>query len=342
MTNVDPVRHFGAMMAQAQDDLFEPRRAARRAAFLMEASQRSRQRERVVWVYWTAVPLAAAAALAAVVWSGAVPLAGEAPHTLAPMVSQAPAALEATGEAPTLPDVDHIELSPQAVASMTTSTDRSGRLVLERGSATFDRDPESIAWTIAAGPYRIQVAGSAVAVDWQPETETIVIELDEGRVEVTAEGMKTRVLESGERLQLGGKQKATRKGRRRKGASEPAPTWKTHAEAGEYKAALELAKRQGFTKLCTQLPAGELLELADVARFAGARHDADEALLALRRRFPGSRQAAKAAFDLARVHARDCGKVQQWLETYLGEQPNGNMRRSAERRLAECRGTPAD
>ena len=119
---------------------------------------------------------------------------------------------------------------------------------------------------------------------------------------------------------------------------EPAEpdAWLVSARAGHFDRALREAEAQGFEQLCDTLRAGDLLTLADVARYARAPERARRALLGLRDRFPGSDAAATAAFDLGRMHATDCTRARRWFEVVLEERPESSMAAAAVRRLQEC------
>src|SRR5205085_5860058 len=74
------------------------------------------------------------------------------------------------------------------------------------------------------------------------------------------------------------------------------------------------------------------------ARLARDGPRAREALLALRSRFPGSREATLAAFRLGRVALdleRDPTAALRWYETYLHESPDGPLAADAGARLVQ-------
>jgi hypothetical protein len=117
--------------------------------------------------------------------------------------------------------------------------------------------------------------------------------------------------------------------------NEPSRTWSELADAHHYHAALEAADAAGFSTLCDQLDATDLLELSDVARFARHPSRAKTALEALRRRFGGSSAASVGAFELGRIamHSGDNDEAIKWLSLYVREQPNGPLAREALGRL---------
>jgi TolA-binding protein len=79
--------------------------------------------------------------------------------------------------------------------------------------------------------------------------------------------------------------------------------------------------------------------LSDLARYGRDHDDAVGALRLLRQRFPGTRQAARAAFGLGRLdsdHDGSHAEAAGWFRTYLREQPEGSLAREASGRLLEA------
>jgi len=127
--------------------------------------------------------------------------------------------------------------------------------------------------------------------------------------------------------------------RARRGRAVPAGWRALHGE-GRYAEALAVAQQQGFAELLTRLGAAELRELADTARFAGRGAEAEQALLALRERFPRDRRSRVAAFLLGRVAMDLAGRpdvAATWFETYLDEDRSGPLAEEALGRLVDAR-----
>jgi TolA-binding protein len=108
--------------------------------------------------------------------------------------------------------------------------------------------------------------------------------------------------------------------------SRPGKTWAAALSAGEFDTILEEAERDIGHVLASR-GTEDLAALADAARYR--RHDdvARRALLAQRRRFPGSPRAADAAFFLGRLDekgGRGPGSALSWYERYLDEAPSGS------------------
>jgi TolA-binding protein len=83
----------------------------------------------------------------------------------------------------------------------------------------------------------------------------------------------------------------------------------------------------------------QLLASADDARFSGRTDVAIALLETLRRRAPGSDQAATAAFELGKTFydgAKSYGRAAESFDAYLRERPNGRLVREALSRAAEA------
>jgi TolA-binding protein len=134
-------------------------------------------------------------------------------------------------------------------------------------------------------------------------------------------------------------------GERRPPPSQPpvtaaSPRWRVLARAGNYREAFAGLEASGFEAECARADADALVLLADIARHAGASRRAEHALLELRKRFPGTSDAAFAAFTLGRLEfdeRRAYGRAATWFEAYLRERPGGSMAREALGRLMEAR-----
>jgi transmembrane sensor len=128
--------------------------------------------------------------------------------------------------------------------------------------------------------------------------------------------------------------------------AEPAPpeapattSWRALALDARYKDALAAAERDGFDTICGAASAGDLRALGDAARLGGSSGRALQAFTALRTRFPGSPEAAAAAFILGRIaqdQGRDYAGAAGWFTRYLSEQPGGPFTADALGRLVEA------
>ncbi|XXY29057.1 FecR domain-containing protein [Sorangium sp. So ce233] len=117
------------------------------------------------------------------------------------------------------------------------------------------------------------------------------------------------------------------------------PRWRALALDARYKDALAAAEREGFDALCAAASAGDLHALGDAARLGGSSARAVQAFTALRRRFPGSPDAASAAFLLGRIaqdQSNDPAGAARWFTRYLSELPGGAFAADAAGRLVEA------
>jgi hypothetical protein len=118
------------------------------------------------------------------------------------------------------------------------------------------------------------------------------------------------------------------------------PSWTKLEERGDYPGAYEAAQREGFASIVRSASADDLLRLAQVSQLAGHGSDGHQALLALRRRFPGSEPAAVAAYELGRASAPS--DAARWFGTYLTEAPAGPLAREAAGRRLEALASTGD
>jgi TolA-binding protein len=117
----------------------------------------------------------------------------------------------------------------------------------------------------------------------------------------------------------------------------PEPSWNDLAAQGRYSEALALV-RGDFESRCASAPVGDLLLLADVARYAGDDGRAKAAWLALRARFPRDARSASAAFFLGRASfgLGEFSEAERWFVASLQDAPSGTFAREAAGRLIEA------
>jgi transmembrane sensor len=115
------------------------------------------------------------------------------------------------------------------------------------------------------------------------------------------------------------------------------PTWTELAASGRYREALSLVQSD-YDARCASMAPGDLLLLADVARYAGDSARAKQAWLALRTRFPGDSRAASAAFFLGRAafEGAEFNEAKKWFGVSVAEAPSGTLAREAHGRLIEA------
>ncbi|MDC3961728.1 FecR domain-containing protein [Polyangium jinanense] len=117
------------------------------------------------------------------------------------------------------------------------------------------------------------------------------------------------------------------------------PGWRALSLEAKYKDALAAAELEGFDVICEGASASDLRALGDAARLGGSAARASQAFTSLRSRFPGSPEAAAAAFILGRIaqdQRKDHAGAAGWFVLYLQEQPGGAFAAEAAGRLVEA------
>lgn len=285
--------------------------------------------------------------------------------------------LTATAESPlglAFGDRGQMKLAARARGRLARLSPERVELALEDGAVDVDVKPKSgTSWGVAAGPYRVEVLGTAFQTRWNVATKQLEVQVTRGLVRVVGgsldeEGIR---LHAGDRLELDatdGRAVLMRKnalgapaGSAASDTAAPAsssaatpsesmvPTpapdavgpvvdFRELARQAKYPEALALAEKSGFEALTRSLGAADLKLLTDVARYQRQSARAKLALLALRRRFPKSAEGATATFLLGRLAAeqeRDYLEAAKWFATYSQEHPSGSMAGEALGRRAQ-------
>lgn len=384
----DVVDALTERMGAAQAELRERGSAARHARMREHVLARAAEPRTSAGSRWWAWSLATGAVAAAVLLAWIAvrpgPLTFEVQGAGEAGMAQAFVAADDEPLALSFSDGSAMKLRPRTRVRVGALRDDGADLVLESGTVEATLEPRtSGSWTVAAGPYRVLVIGTAFWVRWVPETETFELELSRGAVKVQGPGIEgVREVAEGEHVVIagrhevavaedvpavradepdaitideaepeeGGPEPEPRASARRGSGSKPSRAaggatggsiedWRRLAHQGSYREAIAAAEAAGFSRLCGSLDAAALLELADAGRYARKTARAREALLALRKRFPGTEAAAAASFDLGRLAsggAKRCGDATQWFRTYLRERPQGSMADAARHRIDEC------
>lgn len=387
----DPMWHLGQEIGEAQNEVYERWKALHpvrgRAQFLLRASAQTRTGRSGVQQLgrWAAASSVAAIAVATVMWFSFMGTTLTFDVGSQAGVEQAwIAAPESDRVALRFSDGSTVDLEPESRARVLDLRPHGARVVLETGAAEVHVEPHDLNdWTIDAGPYRVEVVGTAFRVQWDAAHEVFDLKLHHGQVKVTGPDLpEARFVRGGERFEIhastgtgevvgmaivpepaadvrtaepadddalalrvpeeddppavhGDARSAGRRPRTRT-VTAGDPDWLVLYKQGDYRNALARANALGFDRLCETLPARQLLDLADTARFAHDRKRARQALTTARRRFVGTEAAALAAFDLGRIAQRDCNEASRWFKVYLREQPRGSMVEVAKSRLDEC------
>lgn len=228
------------------------------------------------------------------------------------------------------------------------------RVLLENGVADVSiahRRGHATRWRFEAGPFQVLVTGTRFELGWQPDAQSLSLTMKSGRVEVSGACMPApRVVERGAVLHLSCASTEV--------ASAPAAASARVAPApqvagsGQPSAPAHTpvhhqakAAPPSFEASCETAGKAELVAIANRERLAGHVPRARTALLALRKRFPGSNEAGTAAFTLGRMafdQQADYGQAARWFTAYLAEQPNGPLMGDASGRLLEAHDRQGD
>jgi ferric-dicitrate binding protein FerR (iron transport regulator) len=207
-------------------------------------------------------------------------------------------------------------------------------------------------WTVAAGPYTIEVTGTAFDVGWSTASEELELSLHDGSVVVRGPSLPDGLrVSAGQRLvaraatgeaQLSSLLAAqphddatatALAAREAEGpppvhpASRPLPTWSEMLADGNFHGVLDAAEARGIDATLSRGSLADVVALADAARYLHERRLAKRGLLAERSRFGGSAEARGAAFVLGRM-ADDGGSRDEairWYDTYLAESSQGSF-----------------
>ncbi|WP_437604034.1 FecR domain-containing protein [Sorangium sp. So ce590] len=263
-----------------------------------------------------------------------------------------------------------VDVRPEGRTRVVDVSERGASILLERGSLSAHVvHRERSAWTVVAGPFAVHVIGTRFDAAWDPWNEVLSVALSEGRVEVTgACRREPRSVGAGEAVRLSCRDVVTdASDAPRIDAPAPAPTpraapaaapsttaapaapsdaqvsrprpaasWRDLSQEGDYAGAFDAAEQQGIDAIAAQAGSSELLDLADVARFAKHPEVARRIYASLRARFAGTDRAAAAAFHLGRMSFdASTAEAEQWSSTYLAERPSGAFAPEALGRVME-------
>jgi transmembrane sensor len=348
-----PLEGLGRRIAERQDQQLEAGDTLARARQrLLAADEGSGRGRRLFYVL-----CAAAVAIVAVV---ALRFASPAPLTYtvgtAASAGVLHAALEvpADGELPLLfSDGTSVLLRGGTRARVAELTPQGARIDVERGRAVVSVTPRSGArWQLGVGPFEVVVVGTRFDVSWDETTLVFSLDVHHGSVLVSGPNLAERPVVAGERLRIETAPESARLDEAPTAApveeaapsAEPtapsassrpaAPSWKELAARGSWREAFDAAEAAGFDAIVAGASASELLQLGDVARYAGRSDRARFAYEALRQRYGGTAQAATAAFALGRMSSGS-GAI-QWFQAYLAEAPAGPLAREALGRILEA------
>jgi hypothetical protein len=248
-------------------------------------------------------------------------------------------------------DGTEVDLGPGSKGRVAEVTGDGARVVLGAGAlqARVVHRPRAH-WTVAAGPYTIEVTGTAFDVGWSEASAELDLSLHDGSVVVRGPSLPDGLrVAAGQRLfaraSTGEAQLsslfaaqphvdapvAVRDAGAGDGptqahpAPRPLPTWSEMLADGNFRGVLDAAEARGIDASFSHGSLADVVALADSARYLHERALAKRGLLAERSRFAASAEARGAAFVLGRMAddggARD--EAIRWYDTYLAESPGG-------------------
>jgi hypothetical protein len=251
-------------------------------------------------------------------------------------------------------DGSEVQLDPGADTHIRALDEHGGRVNLDEGKArvAIAKRPGA-AWTVAAGPYTVQVTGTSFSVEWSKKEQSFEIAMLSGSVIVSGPLVGSGMaLHAGQRVRTGlsnGDFKLDAAGTPDKvpsaapAVADPAPPstadvpstpggssvpggahdWSRHAAQGEFAAVIEAAERRGLENTLATASLSDLAALADSARYARRSSLAKRVLMAERKRFPTSGAARDAAFFLGRLAEDEGSGALEWYDRYLAASPRG-------------------
>lgn len=327
----DGLRQIGAEVRSAQHQDAGADRLRQRAAVVAAAhaaAATSRRSHGLAWAGAGALALAAVAAL----WlqRGERPATDPAPAAVANSVLPSPPGTGNTIERPRPPQTH----APAAAAHAPTAS-----APLELASGAVELAPDA-AREVVAGPHRIDVGSDdRVVFTWDPAEHILEVRVEDGSVDLHV-ATATHIVTAGHQARVQGSEvvitstrsiaRAPDKADRRRSTA-----WKRLAEDGRFVDALAQAKRAGTLKQAASISKSDLKLLADVTRLGGAPEKSTAVLQTLRRRFPKSREARRAAFYLGRQAEREARleDATSWYRSYLEGTAQGSLRAEARGRL---------
>ena len=251
------------------------------------------------------------------------------------------------------------DVQPTTRLRVDSSSSKGARLTLVSGKtvAHVVHRPSS-SWSVAAGPFEVQVTGTRFGATWDAKEERLSVELYEGSVLVAGGALTSPVaVRAGQRLEAGRRagdwvltaldgptsartpaQAASTAPVTPAPSSSPSPAvastgaanrntpstedWPAMLGRADFDGIVRQANELGVDRCLTSCASRDLRLLADSARYVGRYGLAERTLLALRKRFPAD--AANAAFLLGRLEeSRDPQKALFWYTQSLEEAPNG-------------------
>jgi hypothetical protein len=246
-------------------------------------------------------------------------------------------------------DGSRAELEPRAEARVAETHENGATLRLMRGKISANVvHTGSARWAVQAGPYTVRVVGTRFTTAWNPQTERLEVRVTEGAVRVESTQSGSVLVSAGQRLDADAKENTHAVSSAVASAlpppevasavpsavSPPVPVRPSVSvspfaalskarKAGDFEAVIAAANAAGVERCLASCNDGELLALADAARYTSRAPLAERALLALRAR--GGASATLSAFLLARQYdAAGSAAALTWYDRYLAEASSGS------------------
>lgn len=257
-------------------------------------------------------------------------------------------------------DGSEIRLEPSSGVRVAELDANGAALDLQRGSMhvrVVHRD-EDTEWRVAAGPFTVEVVGTAFDVAWDPAQQRFGLHLEEGRVRVAGPTVEERIVEVGETLSVELERQRVQvvlqvpededtervvevpEVEIEARPQQPRPQklhidWRQLARQARHREAVAAAN---WDRELATATAQDLLLLGDSARLGGSPAKANIAYLGVRERFVGTPEAAQAAFLLGRLAMRtgDPGSGAAWFERSIAEDDDGPYAMVARGRLIDA------
>jgi TolA-binding protein len=256
-------------------------------------------------------------------------------------------------------------LMPGTRSRLRTVDGSGARIAIEHGTASFLITPRSDhKWLVDVGPFLVTVRGTVFTVSWDASSERFELRLQHGRVTVSGPISGGDIaLQAGQRLAVDLPKAETRiteqspgeawgeaattapaaylpgerpspldKSAKASPAAAPSPRldgdhrWSEALAAGHLDKILTEVESAGVQATLEKASSDDLFAVADAARYRRRMDLARAALLAVKKRFPGSSRALDAAFLLGRVeeaNERGLVKAVAWYDEYLRRAPRG-------------------
>lgn len=259
-------------------------------------------------------------------------------------------------------DGTRLVLAAGARARVAEIAAEGANIELGGGSLDAEVEPRSEAsWRLMAGPYAVQVTGTAFTMQWDPDTQQLLITMREGSVRVTGPSLGAgRDLHAPEHLevQVVSPRAESSTAAETADIDTPSPTtapsssapvavvqlpaaarppvpqagWRQLDGQGLRHEAMQQAEQTGIEALLSNEDAAGLLRLAQITRLEGDGATSQRFLAALRRRFPETLQAQTASYLAGKGHydAGRYGRAVADLQAYRAAAPDGAFAREAQ------------